>query len=111
MVFGEIDKQRLPEDAVKNAMRVVKDDETTVTINGMVFMKAKFTIDPTKKPKAIDYEVTDGSAKGKTLLGIYQIDGDTVKFCIASPGKDRPTEFATKEGAGLTLSEWKRNKK
>src|SRR6266481_1158021 len=62
MVSGEIDKQPLPDDAVKNATRVVKDNVTTVTINGMIFMKAKFTIDPAKKPKTIDYDISDGPA-------------------------------------------------
>ena len=111
MVSGEIDKQPLPENYVKDATRLVKGDETTVTINGQIWMKAKFTIDSTKKPKTIDYEVSDGPAKGKTLLGIYELDGDTIKFCYASPGKDRPKDFATEKGAGLTLSTWKKIKK
>jgi len=111
MVSGEIDKQPLPENYVKGATRVVKGDETNVTIAGDVWMKAKFTIDPTKKPKTIDYDVSDGPAKGKILLGIYELDGDTIKFCYASPGKDRPKDFATEKGAGLTLSTWKRIKK
>jgi uncharacterized protein (TIGR03067 family) len=82
---------------------------TTITIAGKVFFKAKFTIDPTKKPRAIDYAMTEGPTKGKTHLGIYELDGDTVKFCFAAPGKDRPTEFTAKEGSQRTLSVWKRD--
>jgi uncharacterized protein (TIGR03067 family) len=108
MVSGEIDGQVLPEESQKGAKRVVKDGETTVTINGQLFMKAKFTVDPTKKPKTIDYMMTDGPTKGKTQLGIYELDGDTVKFCFSVPGKDRPTDFTTKAGSGRTLSVWKR---
>jgi len=74
-------------------------------------MKAKFKIDPIKKPKTIDYTVTDGPEKGKTVLGIYELDGDTVKFCFSAPDKERPSEFTAKEGSGRTLSLWKRNKK
>jgi uncharacterized protein (TIGR03067 family) len=111
MVSGEIDAQALPEDSVKVAKRSAKGDETTVTIGGTVFMKAKYTIDPAKKPKTIDYTMTDGPTKGKTQLGIYELDGDTVKFCFSSPGQDRPTDFTTKEGSGRTLSVWKRDKK
>jgi uncharacterized protein (TIGR03067 family) len=76
-----------------------------------VFFKAKVTIDPTKKPKAIDYEMTEGPTKGKTHLGIYELDGDTVKFCFAAPGKDRPADFTSKEGSERTLSVWKKDKK
>jgi uncharacterized protein (TIGR03067 family) len=111
MVSGEANGQSLPEEAVKGGKRVAKEGQTTITIGGNVFFKAKFTIDPTNKPKAIDYNMTEGPTKGKTHLGIYELDGDTVKFCFAAPGKDRPTEFTAKEGSERTLSVWKRDKK
>jgi uncharacterized protein (TIGR03067 family) len=111
MVSGNASGQSLPEEAVKSGKRVCNDGETTITISGKVFFKAKVTIDPTKKPKAIDYEMTEGPTKGKTHLGIYELDGDTVKFCFAAPGKDRPTDFTSKEGSERTLSVWKKDKK
>ena len=111
MVSGEIDGQTLPEEMRKTAKRVVKDGQTTVTIGGRLFMKAKFAIDPAKKPKTIDYTMTEGPTKGKTQLGIYELEGDTVKFCFAAPDKERPTEFTAGEGSRRTLSVWKRDKK
>jgi uncharacterized protein (TIGR03067 family) len=111
MVSGEINGQAMPEEYRKNASRVSKAGETTVMIAGQLFMKAKYTVDPAKKPKTIDYEMTDGPTKGKTQQGIYELDGETVKFCFASPGQDRPTEFTAKAGSGRTLSVWKRNAK
>src|SRR5262245_7913550 len=66
MVSGERDGQALPDDLVKQAKRVSKDGETTVSIGDQVFLKAKFTVDPTKKPKTIDYTITEGDNKGKT---------------------------------------------
>jgi uncharacterized protein (TIGR03067 family) len=111
MVSGEIDGQPLPAEYVKGAKRVAREDETTVMIGGRLFLKARYTIDPSKKPKTIDYAMTGGPTKGKTQLGIYELDADTVKFCFAAPGKDRPGEFTTKAGSGRTLSVWKRNKK
>lgn len=111
MVSGEIDQQPLPAEYVKTARRVSQGDETTVTIGGRLFMKAKYTIDLTRTPKTIDYVMTGGPTQGKTQLGIYELDGDTVKFCFAAPGKDRPTNFTTQPGSGRTLSVWKRVKK
>ena len=111
MVSGEIDGLAMPEQYVKTGKRTAKDGETTVSIGGRVFLQAKYTIDPAKKPKTIDYAMTEGFSKGKKQLGIYAIEGETVKFCFASPGKDRPTEFTAKEGSGNTLSVWKRDKK
>lgn len=103
--------QNLPSDTLKNSKRVCKGDETTVVVGGQLLMKAKFTLDPSKKPKSIDYRVTAGPNAGKTQLGIYELDGDTVKFCFSAPGKDRPTDFTTKAGDGRTSSVWKRDKK
>jgi len=111
MVSGEINGEAMPEELRSEMKRVAKNGETTVTMSGRVFLKTKFMIDPTKKPKAIDYSFTEGPTKGKTQFGIYEIDGDTVKFCFSAPGKDRPTEFTAKEGSERTLSVWKRKAK
>jgi uncharacterized protein (TIGR03067 family) len=98
-------------ETIPDSKRVCKGDETTVTFGGQLMMKAKFTLDPSKKPTTIDYSVTDGLNNGKTLLGIYELDGDTVKFCFSAPGKDRPTDFTAKPGDGRISSVWKRVKK
>jgi uncharacterized protein (TIGR03067 family) len=105
MVSGEADGQPLPAESVKTAKRVAKDGATTVTIGGQVFMRAKYTVDPTKTPKAIDYVMTEGLTKGKTQLGVYELNGETVKFCFAAPGQARPADF--NGGAGRVVSVWK----
>jgi uncharacterized protein (TIGR03067 family) len=111
MVSGQANGQAMPQELVRTGKRVAKDGVTTISIGGKVFFKAKFSIDPAKKPKAIDYAMTEGPTKGKTQLGIYELDGDTVKFCFAAPGGERPTDFTAKEGSQRTLSVWKRDKK
>jgi uncharacterized protein (TIGR03067 family) len=111
MVSAERDGQAVPEEFVKTGKRVFKDGVTTVTVGDMVLMKAKVSLAPGKTPKAIDYEVTEGQAKGKKVLGIYEIDGDTAKFCFAGPDQDRPADFTAKERSGRTLSVWKKAKK
>jgi uncharacterized protein (TIGR03067 family) len=111
MVSGQINGKAMPDAFLKGSRRVAKDAVTTVTIGGMPFMKAKFTIDPSKKPKTIDYLMLEGLTKGKKQFGIYELDGDTVRFCFASPGKERPDDFTAKEGSGRTLSVWKKSNK
>jgi uncharacterized protein (TIGR03067 family) len=108
MVSASADGQSMSEDMLKQMKRVCKGDEITVTMGDQVFLKAKITIDPSKKPKTIDYDMTEGFSKGKKQLGIYELNGDTFKACFNSAGAERPTEF--KSGEGLTLSEWKRKK-
>jgi uncharacterized protein (TIGR03067 family) len=111
MVSGTADGQPMAEQMVKTGKRVAKNGETTITFNGQMFFKAKFTLDPSKKPATIDYDMTEGFTKGKKQLGIYKLDGDTVTFCFASPGGERPGDFTAKGGSGRTLSVWKRDKK
>jgi uncharacterized protein (TIGR03067 family) len=108
MVSGEISGQSMPEQYLKGSKRSAKDGVTTVTIAGTTFMKAKYTVNPLKNPKTIDYQMLEGFTKGKTQLGIYEIEGDTIKFCFAAVGADRPNDFSSKPGSGRTLSVWKR---
>jgi uncharacterized protein (TIGR03067 family) len=111
MVSGSADGQPMPEEMLKQMKRVCKGDELTVTLGDRTFLKAKITIDPSAKPKTIDYDMTEGANKGKKQLGIYELDGDTFKSCFAAPGAERPTEFTGKPGEKRTVSVWKRQKK
>ena len=110
MVSGSADGNAMPDAMKETAKRICKGDETTVTVGAQLFMKAKFTIDPSRKPKTIDYLMLDGPTKGKKQLGIYELTGDTAKFCFGSPGAERPTDFTSKPGDHRTLSVWKREK-
>jgi uncharacterized protein (TIGR03067 family) len=108
MVSGSIGGFPMPAEMVKTGRRVAKGNETTVMIGGQLFLKATFTVDPSKTPKSIDYTLTAGANQGKVLLGIYEFDGDTVRFCFGSPGAERPDSFETKSRDGRTSSVWKR---
>lgn len=110
MVSGSADGLPLPDEMRKQMKRVCKGDETTTTMGGRMYFKAKVTLDPSKKPKAIDYEMTDGFTKGKKQLGIYEIVGDTFKSCFGAPGDPRPADFTTKASDGRTISVWKLEK-
>ena len=110
MVSGSADGQAMPEQLRKQMKRICKGDELTATMSGQVFFKATITVDPSKNPKTIDYQMTEGFTKGKTQLGIYELDGDTLKSCFSAAGAQRPKDFTTKPGDGRTVSVWKREK-
>lgn len=106
----ERDGKALPEDQLKILTRTVKGDQYVITRSGETVGKGSFKVDPTKKPKTID--ITRDEAKDGVILGIYELDGDKYKICYSAPGsKERPKEFAAKEGSGNTLAVWKRDKK
>ncbi len=100
----------MPEVMAKTMRRVVKDNETSVTMGGQAYFKATMTLDPTKAPRTMDYAMTEGPTKGKTQLGIYEWEDGALRFIFASPGQDRPTDFTTKANDGRTFSVWKRVK-
>jgi uncharacterized protein (TIGR03067 family) len=60
-----------------------------------------FTIDASQQPKRLDLSVTladEPGVEGKTVHGIYELKGDTLKWCTTQPGSDdRPSNFETKE--------------
>ncbi|MCI0462217.1 MAG: TIGR03067 domain-containing protein [Gemmataceae bacterium] len=41
----------------------------------------------------IDFTPGDGPAKGKTLKGIYRVEGNVLTLCFTSAGGERPAEF------------------
>jgi uncharacterized protein (TIGR03067 family) len=95
--------------AIQGAWSFTKGDDTIkLTFKGDKFqfefkgasVNGTFKLDATKKPHTIDMAVTKGSDEktkayeGKTALGIYQLDGDKLKWCTNEPGKEeRPTAF------------------
>jgi uncharacterized protein (TIGR03067 family) len=97
------------DDNAQSLFRTVKGHQYTVFLFDKAVGNGTFQIDATKKPKTI--ESFPANLAGKTLLGIYLIDGDTIKTCYAPPGKDRPTEFSSKKGSGHTLMVWERERK
>lgn len=67
-----------------------------------------FKIDATKRPKEIDILDESGVKNDKTKLGIYEIHGDTYKYCLAPAGTPRPTDFTCKPGTKHSLGISKR---
>jgi uncharacterized protein (TIGR03067 family) len=108
MASGVADGYAIPDTMLKDFRRVCKGDEVTTTLGDRVVLKATVKLDPSKSPRTIDFAATDGPTRGKTHLGIYELDGDTFRSCFAAPGGDRPTDFTSKPGDGRTATVWKR---
>ncbi len=95
----------------KNMKLVIKDDKYTVTVEKEGTDEGTVKLMPSATPRAMDITGTKGPNKGKTFLAIYEHKGDTLRVCYDLSGKNRPTEFKTKEGTLLFLVEYKRQKK
>jgi uncharacterized protein (TIGR03067 family) len=54
---------------------------------------------------------TEGPNKGKTILAVYELSGDTLKVCYALEGPTRPTDFTTRGDAKRFLVTYQREKR
>jgi uncharacterized protein (TIGR03067 family) len=83
--------------AAEGDKAVVTGDRLVVTRGGKD-QEMRFTALPGMAPKGIDLTPKEGPA-GYHLLGIYNLDGDTLVLCYRLPvrpegvGKARPSEF------------------
>lgn len=109
MVRGESRDGPFPEEFVKSAKRVVKDDTYTVTAatdDGTLTVKGKFKLDPSHKPAQIDATTTRSGGETEKLVGIYEFkSNDELWICMARAEEGRPKEFNPDQG---TLIVWKR---
>jgi uncharacterized protein (TIGR03067 family) len=70
-------------------------------------MQGTLKIDLTQKPKTMDLTF-ERDGKTATGLCIYELDGDSLKFCYGEP--ERPKEFKTREDdPNVKLYVWKRD--
>jgi RNA polymerase sigma factor (sigma-70 family) len=73
-------------------------DQLTLVVAGTRAAPMRYVLDPSRDPKSIDFAMQNG----KILLGIYQVDQDSLKVCLdydlAGVGGKRPTSFRPPRG-------------
>jgi RNA polymerase sigma factor (sigma-70 family) len=96
-VSGEAGGKKAPEEFVHKCKVVIVGNK--VTLVGLVKdekengVEGTFKVDPAEKPPAIDISLTNR----EDALGIYEVDGDTLKMCfVEATGNERPTAFTGK---------------
>ena len=99
-----------PEDAKKITV-VNRDDGTwSIRLEGKEIAKGTSAIDPTMKPKTIDFTPTEGGAKGDQFHGIYELGDQKRKLCFAQAGQERPEKFSSTPGNQHVLVTFERVK-
>ncbi len=111
MLSGVFNGQPLQPDWVKFCKRVTRGAVTTVVAGPQTMLKARFALDTSQTPNAIDYVNLHGSNKGKSQLGIFERQHHELKICVSAPGKPRPKDFSSKRGDGRNYTVWKFEKK
>jgi uncharacterized protein (TIGR03067 family) len=98
------------EDAKKLTVVNGSDGTWSLRSEDQELSKGTSTLDPTQKPKTIDFTPTVGETNGKQFLGIYEIGAETRKLCFAPPGKERPSQFSSAAGSEQILVVFERVK-
>ena len=97
-VAGEAGGNPLPDEFLKSIQFTITGDKYSLK-QGDEEEEGTLKLDAAKKPKTVDVSITKGRDKDKKQHGLYQVEGNTLKFCFAPPEKERPKEFAAKAGS------------
>src|SRR6185436_18037872 len=73
IVSIDINGEAVPTEQFQGAVLTVSGDERVLKEGDKVLSRAKYKVDPRKDPKTIDIMVSEGSLKGRTLKGIYEV--------------------------------------
>ncbi len=89
--------------------------DTVITIDGPEEnqrQKMQVLLDLAKSPKQMTLTATglkpEVAHVGNKTEGIYELKGDTLRFCSSAPGTPFPTEFKVEKGARMGLIEFER---
>src|SRR5271166_4176061 len=85
---AELAGKKLPADAIASWKLVVKEADYTFTSNEPTD-KGTVKVDRSAKPMTMDIKGVDGPNKGKTILAIFELNGDILKVCYDVGGQKR----------------------
>ncbi len=94
-----------PAKNIDNVFFTIKENTMTIKVSDSAGETWTFEINVEKKPTWIDVET-----KRQKFVGVYELNGDTLKFCWVEFG-NRPTEFESTKKNAAELIILKRVKK
>jgi uncharacterized protein (TIGR03067 family) len=100
-----VDGKKIPGDLIEKEMNVLvfKDGKYTEMVMGKNIESGTYKIDAARTPATIDFTILEGTAKGKTQLGLIKLDGDVLTLALAQHGStDRPKNFEGTDGTFVT---------
>jgi uncharacterized protein (TIGR03067 family) len=98
----EVDGQSMTAAMLGDAHIVIEGSRFTSTGMGAVY-EGTLQLDASVSPARIDMKFDAGPEKGNTNLGIYRLDGDSWKLCLATRGTVRPIGFTSTAGSGIAV--------
>lgn len=106
---GQLNGKKAPDDFINSIKLTITDGKYSVTV-GDQMENGKFTIDTSKKPATMDIHADEGPNKGKRILAIYELSGDTLKVCYKLGVEERPKGFTSTADNKQFVVTYKRKK-
>jgi uncharacterized protein (TIGR03067 family) len=110
-VYQEIDGQAVPKADFATTVVEIQSNEFKVIKAGTVAYDGLFTLDPLSSPNGIALiykKSTQPILLGGARPGVFQIEGDTLKWCFGAVGQSRPEGLNTFPGAEAVFSIYQR---
>ena len=95
-------------DVYKGMTLVIEEGKSTLKADGSVLSACELRLDAGKDPKTFDAKEVEGLGVGRTYKGIWEVEGDSLKWCFST--KDRPKGFESKADADFFLLVLRRQK-
>jgi uncharacterized protein (TIGR03067 family) len=106
-ISAELAGQPLPQQVLNTIRLILTENRYNAVVAGTTDV-GDLTLRSNQQPKAMDILGTEGPNKGKTILAIYELTGDSLRICYDLEGNTRPTEFRTNPGTKLFLVLYKK---
>jgi uncharacterized protein (TIGR03067 family) len=101
---------KVADDEAQALFRTIDGDKYTVSRYSKPVSRGTFKLDATKTPRTIDLTPSAPGDSAKSVLGIYEFEGNRLRLCLAAPGKPRPTDFKSRIDHTLVVWEPETNK-
>lgn len=88
--------------ATIETLTITIDEISATDGDGRDLGKGTYTLGEEGGVLTIDATGTAGPAMGQTMLGIWKLEGETLRWCSGNNGHERPTDFRTR-GSGPYL--------
>lgn len=106
--------ESIPGSVFEKQRMIFEKDRYIVKEGDNIVEEGTYTLDASKSPKTLDFKITKGNDEGKSQAGIYAIEGETFKVCLAFPGdaaSERPKAFESKKESRTILVTMKKLKR
>jgi uncharacterized protein (TIGR03067 family) len=96
---------KIPTEQLDKIMLVLefKDGKYSASVQGKEIETGTYKADASKMPATLDTNSNTGDEADKVHIGIYKLDGDSLTFAIANPGKGRPKNFDGGPDVAVTM--------